>query len=761
MTKIFISYRRNDDPYAARGINDALVNHFGEENVYFDLDALQAGLDWREQIDNMVAECDVMLVVIGDEWLQVDASGRSRLENEVDLVREEVSSALKRDIPVIPILVGNATIPGKELLPEELEPLVYRQVAEVRATANFGAQINRLLKSIKAVAPEEISLEVTQAEAVATKADFGKISNGLKHPLVLVGFTFMLVMWLFGKLIDSGVIPELDQTSGSALLKSVIDYSVWIGFVIITSGVLLQLSRARRVSRWVIAIAALILLTVLGMMVFKQWQSYRTDVTGIENDNLKLQLASEKKAHELEKKARELAETRVDMLIANSSSVSVTETDNEKDEQIKALTATIIALQNQEGTDSRIASALKFIDEKGDTRPAEAIFQDILDEKLGEGQQANLEAAEAARHLGSLAFLHDTEKAFAAYRQATELDPNNAEGWSQLGHLLIRVGELDRATQAYQEVEKIGIRTQDRELQAVAYSNLGIVYNTRGNLDLAEAMYRKALAINEDLESKAGMATNYANLGIVYMKRGDLDDAEAMYRKALAINEELGNKESMAINYGNLGIVYDIRGDIDDAEAMHLKSLAINEELGSKAGMATDYGNLGIVYMYRDELDQAEAMLLKSLALDEELGRKEGMANNYGNLGNVYDIRGDIDLAEAMFRKALEVDKELGSKTGMAAGYSNLGQVYEVRGDLDQAEAMYRKALAINEEMGSKAGMATNYSNLGIIYDELGDTTKAIEFWQKAKALFTEIGANDNAQQVDWLISDSQGSGFN
>ena len=41
-TKIFISYRRDDDPYAARGINEALCKQFGKRRVYFDLDTMQA-----------------------------------------------------------------------------------------------------------------------------------------------------------------------------------------------------------------------------------------------------------------------------------------------------------------------------------------------------------------------------------------------------------------------------------------------------------------------------------------------------------------------------------------------------------------------------------------------------------------------------------------------------------------------------------------------------------------------------------------------
>ena len=149
MTKIFISYRRSDMPYAARGVNDALCKQFGKSNVYFDLEAIQAGLDYRKQIDDMVAKCDVMLVVIGDDWFQLDESGSSRLEATGDLVSLEVSIALKRDIPVIPVLVGEATIPEKDSLPESLHSLVYRQAVEVRASVNFNAQIENLVNNIK------------------------------------------------------------------------------------------------------------------------------------------------------------------------------------------------------------------------------------------------------------------------------------------------------------------------------------------------------------------------------------------------------------------------------------------------------------------------------------------------------------------------------------------------------------------------------------------------------------------------------------
>jgi len=79
-----------------------------------------------------------------------------------------------------------------------------------------------------------------------------------------------------------------------------------------------------------------------------------------------------------------------------------------------------------------------------------------------EWRAANKEAAETARHRGALAFLHDTHKALAAYRRATELDPENAKVWNGLGHLLVRTGALDKAAAAYRTVASLGQATNDR-----------------------------------------------------------------------------------------------------------------------------------------------------------------------------------------------------------------------------------------------------------------------------------------------------------
>ncbi len=212
------------------------------------------------------------------------------------------------------------------------------------------------------------------------------------------------------------------------------------------------------------------------------------------------------------------------------------------EEQMKQLTLTVEDLKNRRtepDASPGIDSALKEL-EDGNTGKAENIFRQVLQDKVKEGKEANREAAEAARHLGALAFLHDTRSALDAYQQAVELDPENPDGWNQLGHLQRRIGELNAAIQSYNHVLQIGEAGGQKKWLAVATGNLGLIYKTRGELEKAEEHYRKSLAINEELGRKEGMASDYGNLGNIYQTRGELEEARDVWGKSKSLFLALG-----------------------------------------------------------------------------------------------------------------------------------------------------------------------------------------------------------------------------
>lgn len=144
MTKIFISYRREDTAHAAGRIYDRLATHFRSENVFIDVDTIPPGVDFRAHVADLVQQCDVLLALIGRHWL-VDAQGRRRLDDSRDLVRIEIESALRRKILVIPLFVGGAKMPAAADLPEGLAELAYRNAIEVRHES-FHQDLGRLIE---------------------------------------------------------------------------------------------------------------------------------------------------------------------------------------------------------------------------------------------------------------------------------------------------------------------------------------------------------------------------------------------------------------------------------------------------------------------------------------------------------------------------------------------------------------------------------------------------------------------------------------
>ena len=148
--QIFISYRRDDAAYVTGHINDRLRKEFGDDSIFTDVDRIALGVDFRTTLDLMVSQCQILLAVIGHDWLTVkNKDGQIRLQDPTDFVRIEIESALARDIPVIPLLVAGTKMPSKDELPDSLEELAFRNGTQIRPDPDFHTDIDRLIKSLK------------------------------------------------------------------------------------------------------------------------------------------------------------------------------------------------------------------------------------------------------------------------------------------------------------------------------------------------------------------------------------------------------------------------------------------------------------------------------------------------------------------------------------------------------------------------------------------------------------------------------------
>ncbi len=147
--RVFISYRRSDSGGYAGQIRERFERYYGSDATFFDHESLRPGDRWEEVLEHALDESDVLLAVIGPGWIDERATdGTRRLDDDDDWVRREIAAGLERDsVTVVPVLVGNASLPTKAELPPDLAELRDRNSADVRPD-HFNADVKALVRSI-------------------------------------------------------------------------------------------------------------------------------------------------------------------------------------------------------------------------------------------------------------------------------------------------------------------------------------------------------------------------------------------------------------------------------------------------------------------------------------------------------------------------------------------------------------------------------------------------------------------------------------
>jgi hypothetical protein len=171
--KIFISYRRRDDPGGAGRLFDALNEAFEPDRLFLDVDSIEPGQDFGDVIEDRIAKSAVLLAVIGQHWVDAsDDRGNRRLDDPQDYVRMEIETAMKQDKRVIPVLIGDAKMPGADVLPESIRKFARHNAVMLRYE-RFHDDIANLVGALKRAmgdAPAPMPASQQQAPPVAVFA---------------------------------------------------------------------------------------------------------------------------------------------------------------------------------------------------------------------------------------------------------------------------------------------------------------------------------------------------------------------------------------------------------------------------------------------------------------------------------------------------------------------------------------------------------------------------------------------------------------
>lgn len=178
MANIFISYRRDDAGGHAGRLCDYLNAHLGNDNVFMDVEDIQPGQDFVRAIDDTVANCDYLLVLIGPRWLEMMEQSSDMCD---DFVYREILAGLSRGITVIPVLVAGTQMPEARQLPSDLAELSRRNAIEIRDD-RFDDDVDRLIEFLNV--PSSRSLPFSRHRAFTGVFAFALI--------VIVGIMFVI-----------------------------------------------------------------------------------------------------------------------------------------------------------------------------------------------------------------------------------------------------------------------------------------------------------------------------------------------------------------------------------------------------------------------------------------------------------------------------------------------------------------------------------------------------------------------------------------
>jgi TIR domain len=176
MGAVFISYRRGDSEGQARALSIELGDLIGKDSVFMDVDSIALGRDFRQVLQESLQACDIMLALIGPNWLEAkDAAGNRRLDSPGDFVRQEISSALKRNIAVTPVLLQEASMPTPDRLPDDLKDLAFRNGFEISHT-RWESDVREMLKRLgliertRSFVPPRTSAQAPASQVVSSSA---------------------------------------------------------------------------------------------------------------------------------------------------------------------------------------------------------------------------------------------------------------------------------------------------------------------------------------------------------------------------------------------------------------------------------------------------------------------------------------------------------------------------------------------------------------------------------------------------------------
>jgi tetratricopeptide (TPR) repeat protein len=158
-------------------------------------------------------------------------------------------------------------------------------------------------------------------------------------------------------------------------------------------------------------------------------------------------------------------------------------------------------------------------------------------------------------------------------------DTRTFDGWERMGHLLIKVGQPNKAEELFRILLE---NTSNADDFGRYYHGLAMTKGDQGEYTEALSFYEQALEIKKKSlpANHPSLGDSYNNIGLVYSKMGEYSKALTFYEQALEIQKKSlpANHPSLGNSYNNIGLVYYNMGEYSKALSFYEEALEIQKK---------------------------------------------------------------------------------------------------------------------------------------------------------------------------------------
>ncbi len=434
----------------------------------------------------------------------------------------------------------------------------------------------------------------------------------------------------------------------------------------------------------------------------------------------------------------------------------------------------------------------------GETSEAERLFQEDLDagaaEERAQAQrllEQRKKRAASARNIAALARWKDVAKAATYYKQAVDLDPDNAQTWDDYARVAQEAGRTDDAKAAFEQAASKANGDDADSIRYWAINGRGDVLVDQGNLPDALKSYRGSLGIAGRLAkadpNNAGwqrdLSVSYEKVGDVLVAQGNLTGALESYRGSLGIAGRLAKADpnnagwqyDLGISNERIGGVLMAQGDL----AAALRSYQAKQEIisrlakadpnnaGWQRDLSVSYDKVGGVLVAQGNLTGALESYRGSLGIAGRLAKAD--PNNAGwqydlgisneRIGGVLMAQGDLAAALRSYQAKQEIISRLAKADPNNAGwqrdlwvsYGKIADVLIAQGNLAGGlsnwnaahEITARLAKADPNNAGWQRDLSVSYNNVGGVLVAQGNLTGALESYRGSLGIAGRLAKAD------------------